>query len=194
MFSGIFHETYSTCNVIYCATLINSSFLLYYIRDISWQTRHQIITENIRLRWKKVTECYKEHVKMKKELQPWVMVVIIFAYIWGKYFPLYLQTFFENRKRKHISRNDPPERYIIFCFFSYIHWHIAMHPIISDTYWVARNNNTIYSKSSSSWINWSFSHLKRFMPAICSFHKSIINFRFMIINSYNQSVHLCWGT
>lgn len=138
MFSG--YISWDLLYVICCATLINSSFFLYYIRDIPWQTRHQLI--NIRLRWRKLTKCYKEHVKMKKELQPWVMIVIIFAYVLGKYFPLYLQTFFETRKQKHISRNDPPERYAIFCLFSYIHWHIIMHPIISDTYWEARNQHS----------------------------------------------------
>lgn len=116
--------------MICCATLINSSFLLYYIRDIPWQTRHQLITENIRLRWRKVTKCYKEQVKMKKkELQPWVMVVTIFAYVLGQYFPLYLQTFVEIRNQKHTSRNDPTRKiHYLLLFFSYIHWHIAMHP------------------------------------------------------------------
>lgn len=35
----------------------------------------------------------------------------------GEIFSPYLQTFVENRNQKHISRNDPPERYIVFCFF-----------------------------------------------------------------------------
>lgn len=120
MFSGYISWD-STLNVICCATLINSSFLLYYIRDIPWQTRHQLITENIRLRWRKVTKCYKEQVKMKKkELQPWVMVVTIFAYVLGQYFPLYLQTFVEIRNQKHTSRNDPTRKIHYLLLFFHI--------------------------------------------------------------------------
>lgn len=129
--------------MICCATLINSSFLLYYIRDIPWQTRHQLITENIRLRWRKVTKCYKEQVKMKKkELQLWVMVVTIFAYVLGQYFPLYLQTFVEIRNQKHTSRNDPTRKiHYLLLFFIYPLTYCNA-PIISGTYWEARNQHS----------------------------------------------------